>query len=51
MGCTVESKTPAPAQDSRYETIRAMLHKRYNGVIPVTDEMVKAVLDALDEEG
>lgn len=35
------NKASAP-QDSRYETVRAMLHKRYNGVIPVTDEMVKA---------
>lgn len=42
-------KASAP-QDSRYETIRAMLHDRYHGVIPVTDEMVQAVLDALDEE-
>jgi hypothetical protein len=39
------------AQDPRYASVRAMLHKRYNGVIPVTDEMVQAVLDALDEEG
>jgi hypothetical protein len=39
------------AQDPRYASVRAMLQKRYNGVIPVTDEMVQAVLDALDEEG
>lgn len=44
------NKASAP-QNSRYETIRAMLHNRYNGVIPVTDEMVQAVLDVLDEEG
>ena len=37
----MESKRQA-TEDSRYETVRAMLHKRYNGVIPVTDEMVKA---------
>ena len=46
----MESKSDT-AQGSRYETIRAMLHNRYNGVIPVTDVMVQAVLDALDEEG
>lgn len=46
----MESKSDT-AQDSRYEAVRGMLHKRYNGVIPVTDEMVQAVLDALDEEG
>jgi hypothetical protein len=27
-------------QDRRYETVRAMLDGRYNGVIPITDEMV-----------
>lgn len=46
----MESKRQAD-RDPRYETVRAMLHDRYNGVIPITDEMVQAVLDALDEEG
>ena len=46
----MESKRQAD-RDPRYEAVRDMLHNRYNGVIPVTDEMVKAVLDALDEEG
>jgi hypothetical protein len=42
---------PEPVtSDSRYDSVRTMLHNRYNGVIPVTDEMVLAVLDAIDEE-
>jgi hypothetical protein len=36
--------------DPRREQLRAFLERRYNGVIPVTDEMVQAVLDGLDEE-
>jgi hypothetical protein len=47
-----QARTTSPAaQDPRYASVRAMLHKRYHGVIPVTDQMVQAVLDALDEEG
>jgi hypothetical protein len=34
----------------RHTAVEAMLERRYNGAIPVTDEMVQAVLDALDEE-
>jgi hypothetical protein len=42
---------PEPVtDDSRHEAVRTMLHNRYNGVIPVTDAMVRAVLDAMDEE-
>jgi hypothetical protein len=40
--------TPTPV--TRYEAVRTFLHNRYNGVIPVTDAMVRAVLDAIDEE-
>jgi hypothetical protein len=45
------SVRPPRVLDTRHEPVKAMLIKRYNGVIPVTDEMVQAVLAALDEEG
>jgi NADP-dependent 3-hydroxy acid dehydrogenase YdfG len=38
------------AEAARREAIRKMLDERYHGVIPVTDEMIDAVLDGLDEE-
>lgn len=36
--------------DDRRETIRQFLDRRYHGVIPVTDEMIDAVLDGLAAE-
>jgi hypothetical protein len=40
---------PEPGRDPRSEVIRAMLSRRYHGVMdPVTDEAVQAVLDEMD---
>jgi siroheme synthase (precorrin-2 oxidase/ferrochelatase) len=33
------------------EKIREMLDKRYDGMIPITEEIIDAVLDGLREEG
>jgi len=35
--------------DNERQAIRDLLDRRYNGVIPVTDEMVQAVMDELPE--
>lgn len=39
----------ATSRDPRWATIRRLLYDRYNGVIPVTDEMVQGIIDGLAE--
>jgi hypothetical protein len=35
---------------SRYQVIRELLEERYGPAVPVTDAMIRAVLDRLDHE-
>jgi len=37
------------AAETRRQVVRQFLRERYNGVIPVTDEMIQAVMDELPE--
>lgn len=40
-----------PAPDQRRKVIRETLARRYRGAVPVTDEMIDAVLTGLDGPG
>jgi hypothetical protein len=50
-GMLLGMQTPEITEAQKREAIRDMLTKRYNGVIPVTDEMIDMVLDGLAQEG
>jgi len=41
---------PGGGEDTRRDAVRDMLARRYHGAIPVTAEMVDAVLRGLDEQ-
>jgi hypothetical protein len=40
----------SPASSRRYQIIAEFLRTRYGPSVPVTDAMVRAVLDGLDQE-
>jgi hypothetical protein len=39
------------SSSSDRQAVRTVLERRFGRAIPVTEEMIDAVLDALDEEG